>query len=160
MWQKAKNKAKLGRDALRSPESPRRRFESDDERTPQLDKDKRGSKYEKSNRRHSQYKKDGWREDDAESDHQDTNALSDRRQSYRSVAGRPRIERRASSLDRGDFEKDRSRRRRCKFEIRYLKNLALTLNIGAQTPREKTGWSTKKTPMVVVHHAALIARTL
>ncbi|ERF72012.1 hypothetical protein EPUS_08406 [Endocarpon pusillum Z07020] len=112
VWQNAKNKAKTGLDVLRSPESPRRRFESDDEQTPHLDKDKRGSKYEKSNRRHSQYKKDSRREDDAESDHQEKNALSDRRQRHRSGAGRPRIERRASSLDRGDFEKDRGRRRR------------------------------------------------
>ncbi|KAF7509251.1 hypothetical protein GJ744_008145 [Endocarpon pusillum] len=110
--QKAKNKAKIGLDVLRNPESPRRRFESDDEPTPHLDKDRRGSRCEKSNRRNSQYKRDSWREDDAESDHQDTNARSDRRQRHGSGAGRPRIERRASSLDRDDFGEDRSRRRR------------------------------------------------
>ena len=125
MWQKAKSKAKIGLGGLRNPESPRRRVGSDDEQTPYRDKDKGESNYTKPNRRHGQYRKDNWREDDVESDHKNTNVLSDRRQCHRSGAGRPRIERRASSLDRGDFEKYRSRRRRCKLEIRYLKHLGL-----------------------------------
>ena len=117
IWQKAKSKAKGGLGDLQNPENPRRRVGSDDEQTQYRDEKKRGSKYGKPNRRQSQYKDDDWREDNLDSNHRTTNTLSDRRQSHRSSAGRPRIQRRASSLDRGDFEKSRNGQRRRKLQI-------------------------------------------
>lgn len=104
MWQKAKNKAKSRLPVLHNAEEPQRRVESNDQQTQYRDKDKRGSSYGKPNRRQSQ--------DDFDLDHRTVNAPSNHRQSRRPNSGRPRIQRRASSLDRGEFDRSRGRRKR------------------------------------------------
>lgn len=123
--QKAKSKARSGLPGFKNAENPRRRVGSDDVQTRHRDMDKRGSRDGKPNRRHSRYEDQNWPEDDIGLDHKTTNAPSNCRQSHRSSAGRPRIQRRASSLDRDDFEKGRTRRRRRELEIRCPRVLIL-----------------------------------
>lgn len=123
--QKAKSKAKSGLPGFTNAQNPRRKVESDDEQTQHRDTEKRGSWDGKPNTRHSRYEDHNWPANDVDLGHKTTNAPSNRRQSHRTSAGRPRIQRRASSLDRGDFEKDRTRRRRRKSKIRCPEALIL-----------------------------------